>query len=165
MDFGDSSLREVIWRNIYPETNTGCWLWGGHINGDGYGRGYLVAGGRLVMAHRMTFESVHGVLPEGMELDHLCRTRACCNPAHLEAVSHRENILRGKSPQAINSRKESCIRGHSLTDNANIYWSTRKGVKHRKCITCHRGLQVRHAIKHNKYYPPAWYKHYLELEA
>lgn len=72
------------------------------------------------MAHKWAYESIVGPVPEGMELDHLCRNRACVNPAHLEAVSRRVNQLRGLSISAKNARKTHCVHGHPLTGE-NVY--------------------------------------------
>jgi len=71
---------------------TGCWNWLGYINPDGYG--WTKVKGRAMFAHRFHYEEVKGPVPEGLELDHLCRNGACVNPDHLEAVSHTENIRR-----------------------------------------------------------------------
>lgn len=66
-------------------------------------------------AHRGAYEAAKGLIPEGLVIDHLCRVRWCCNPEHLEAVTNKENILRGESPPARNARKERCDLGHKLT--------------------------------------------------
>lgn len=74
------------------DSATGCWLWDGHILASGYGQ--YKDRGRTFQAHRWFWERVHGSVPAGLELDHLCRVRACVNPAHLEAVTHTENCRR-----------------------------------------------------------------------
>lgn len=69
-----------------------CWIWTGHVNENGYGRiGYKR---KVTGTHRLAYELLVGPIPEGMEPDHLCRERACCNPAHLEPVTHDENMRR-----------------------------------------------------------------------
>jgi hypothetical protein len=73
-----------------------------------------------------------GEMPDGCEIDHLCRIRSCCNPDHLQAVSHKANVLRGESPSARHARKTHCCHGHELTPG-NIYLSKR-GV--RVCKKC-----------------------------
>lgn len=68
-----------------------CWLWQGHVRPDGYGQA-----GRSELAHRWSYETFVGPIPEGMHLDHVCRVRACVNPAHLEPVTREENLRRGR---------------------------------------------------------------------
>jgi hypothetical protein len=89
----------------------GCWLWTGSKNPNGYGK--ILTFRSIRSAHRLLYEALVGPVPEGMELDHLCRTPACVRPDHLEPVSHRENISRAL-------RKTHCVRGHALTI-ANTY--------------------------------------------
>lgn len=91
--------------------------------------GYSVAPGGY--GHRVAYVSLMGPIPEGKELDHLCRVRNCVNPWHLEPVTHRENILRSPThPAAVNARKTECVRGHSLADAYIDY----KGG--RRCRVC-----------------------------
>lgn len=96
MNFLDDRLPPTFWNKAIPEPMSGCWLWIGRMNYAGYGRSQR--DGRDVLTHRVTFESAYGSLPlfgSGLELDHKCRTRSCCNPEHLELVTHAENIRRG----------------------------------------------------------------------
>ena len=95
-----------------------CWPWTGRIADNGYGklRTYGKSRSEVIErgAHRLVYQEFVGPIPEGLQLDHLCRNRECVNPAHLEVVTQRDNILRGSSPSAINARKTQCKRGHSL---------------------------------------------------
>jgi hypothetical protein len=75
-----------------PEPNTGCWLWTGYVDRHGYGQ---FKGAKQGSAHRWSYEYHAGPIPEGLQLDHLCRVRSCVNPAHLEPVTCRVNVSRG----------------------------------------------------------------------
>jgi len=112
-------------------SNTGCWLWSGSTTPGGYGR--IVAGGRKRYAHRVSYELAYGPIQEGLQIDHLCRVTICINPEHMEAVTNRENVLRGNTFAAHNVAKTHCPLGHAY-DEAN---TTRDNGK-RKCRTCLR---------------------------
>lgn len=108
-----------------------CWLWTGAKTNAGYGQLVRRVGGKQVstMAHRWAYEATVGPLPEGTHGDHLCRTPACVNPAHLEPVTVRENLLRGVSPSAINARKTACKNGHPLSGDNLHEWRGRRGCR------------------------------------
>lgn len=95
-----------------------CWEYNGYRQ-QGYGR-LQKTRGRMVLAHRESFEYFKGPVPEGLPLDHLCRNTACCNPSHLEPVTTQENTLRGTSLPAYNILKTHCLRGHEL-QGENLY--------------------------------------------
>lgn len=120
----------AITSRIAIDAVTGCWLWTGSRDLNGYGQ--MNRRGRLFRVHRFVFEGLHGVLPFGIELDHLCRSRACCNPEHLEPVTGTENKRRSRRPLA------KC--GHPCTSE------TRNGCQHsaRRCAIC-RAVNVREA--------------------
>lgn len=108
-----------------------CWIWVGGQAGKGYGR-FRVGRALKVSSHRFAYEQIVGEIPPNMQLDHLCRNKLCCNPAHLEVVTNRENALRGTSPTAINAKKILCIHGHQLSGE-NV-WRDSSGGRH--CKTC-----------------------------
>lgn len=105
-----ASLRERFATRYRLEPGSDCWLWTGALNAQGYGK--IQADGRRLTAQQASYLLHHGVIPEGLEIDHLCRNPACVNPAHLEAVTHRENMLRGVNKAAERARLTQCKRGH-----------------------------------------------------
>ena len=117
---------------------TGCWHWIGYLDRSGYGRTHH--GGKQCSTHRLSYISFRGAIPEGLCLDHLCRNPRCCNPHHLEAVTPKENTLRGISFSAVNARKTHCIHGHSLALQ-NVY---RQGGKRRQCRKCNLAAVTRY---------------------
>lgn len=86
-----------------------CWIWP-RATKDGYTFVYLE--GKQIRTHRASYETFKGPIPPGLEPDHTCRNRACMNPDHLEAVTHRTNVLRGEGLAAKNARKTHCKNGH-----------------------------------------------------
>jgi len=109
----------------------GCWLWTRSVSTGGYGRFPL--DGRTQSAHRVAYEMLVGPIPEGLQLDHLCRNPRCVHPDHLEPVTCRENLLRGETLQAHNAAKTHCLRGHEFAGE-NVYVSG--GRRH--CRACRR---------------------------
>lgn len=112
MQFFDERLPQRFWDKVVPEPNSGCWLWTGRMNWAGYGRTQTV-NGKDIFTHRVTYGIAHRTPPfgSGLELDHRCSTRSCCNPAHLEAVSHAENVRRGNGGRHHRIRTH-CRSGH-----------------------------------------------------
>ena len=85
-----------------PHMSDGCWLWmASKRNSKGYGQFW--ADGKIVPAHRWAYEQFKGPIPDGLQIDHLCRTPACVNPAHLEAVTAKENNNRGNTASVMRS--------------------------------------------------------------
>jgi DNA-binding XRE family transcriptional regulator len=115
-------------------TPAGCLEWQGALTRTGYGQ--IGVKGKVLSVHRVAYEAVAGPIPDGLEIDHLCRNRACVKPDHLEAVTHRENLrraVREKRPP-----KAACPAGHEFTPE-NTYVD-RKG--YRFCRTCKRAHNV-----------------------
>ena len=130
-EFGDARLPDRFWDKIRVNCDTGCWEWRAQISRHGYG--VSSQEGRPRPAHRVAYESLVGVVPKDMQLDHLCRVRFCVNPSHLEAVTCRENLLRGDTLAAQNAAKTQCPEGHSYSgDNVRV----KRGS--RVCRECER---------------------------
>jgi hypothetical protein len=129
--FGDPIER--FWAKTISGEN-GCIVWKGSISTSGYGR--ITLNGKPKQAHRFSFEQANGPIPEGLQIDHVCRNRACVNPDHLRLVTSKQNTLaNSNSPSAINARKSHCPRGHIFTpENTSIP----KSNPHRRCKACDR---------------------------
>ena len=87
------------------EADSGCWEWLGTISG---GYGMISSGGKMRSTHRLAYKLLIGEPPHGMDLDHLCRNQICCNPAHLEPVTHAENVRRGANQKFVRGRCYRC---------------------------------------------------------
>jgi len=115
---------------------TPCWLYAGSTVTGGYGRIY--ADGRLVCVHRLAYEHFNGSIPDDLTIDHLCGNPCCVNPEHLEAVTIRENILRGNGAAARNARKTHCKHGHEFTSENTYSRRDRGNGRYRECKECRR---------------------------
>lgn len=123
-----------FWPRVVAGPNC-CWIWTGATTVKGYGQ--ISIENRNRRTHRVAYEHFVGPIADGLTIDHLCRNVACCNPDHLEAVTVRENTMRGEGLTARHARKESCDAGHSLTDPANTYIRVRNGrLPSRECRAC-----------------------------
>jgi hypothetical protein len=108
-----------------------CWEWDGGTNSTGYGR--VSTDGKRQLVHRVVYEAIIGPIPDGLQIDHLCRNILCYNPEHLEAVTQKENIRRGDNH---NRKKTHCPQGHSYS-GGNLMVGTRSdGGISRRCKTC-----------------------------
>jgi hypothetical protein len=124
------SRRREFWEQV--DKSDGCWIWSGAFNGGGYG-----CFGRA-LAHRYAYELCMGPIPEGLDLDHLCRVRKCVNPAHLEPVTRAENVRRGLAPSmggdassARAAERRHCSHGHPWDAKNTYLW---RGT--RRCREC-----------------------------
>lgn len=124
--------KERFWSRVAVAGPNECWLWTGATRGGGYG--VLQANCVTFTAHRLAYELLRGPIPDGLTLDHLCRNKACVNPAHLDPVALRENILRSDGVTAVNARKTHCVNGHLLAGD-NLYRHPRGD---RVCRACGR---------------------------
>jgi hypothetical protein len=126
-------VEDRLFARVHEDEN-GCWVYTGWTGGDGYGMISLGRRGQgRVYTHRFVYELNVGQIPEGLTIDHLCRVRRCCNPAHLEPVTHAENNRRGHGWSGRNHRKAHCKNGHPLSGD-NLY----RDKRGRHCRTCHR---------------------------
>jgi HNH endonuclease len=113
-----------LWAAVDKLTPDDCWPWKGARNSSGYG--FLHFQGKSQGAHRAAYELTYGKIAEGIEVDHLCRNRLCCNPAHLEPITHEENMRRVRAAQTKNregvqSRSRGCLDiGLSIDTPTNI---------------------------------------------
>ncbi len=110
-----------------------CWVWMASKNQKGYGRMVITDsdGKRTKVVHRVIYEHINGPLPKGLEIDHLCKNRACFNPSHIEAVTHKENCRRG-NVGAHFGNKTHCPSGHPYSGD-NLYISLKGSRSCREC--------------------------------
>ena len=131
-----SSTDERFWSKV--DASGDCWLWSAGRVKAGYGCYSVWLGeGKVVAhyAHRYAYRNLVGEVPNGLDLDHLCRNRLCVNPDHLEPVSRRENLRRSG---ATHVGTKHCPKGHPY-DEANTYVFVRKGQGPcRRCRECFR---------------------------
>lgn len=133
---------DALHARAIPEPNSGCLLWLGAVNQFGYGR-TLFQGSRTV-AHRASYILACGPVPDGLELDHLCRVRSCINPLHLEPVTKLENGRRGVAGEKSGAQQRSkthCPQGHPYA-GANLFIRARG---HRECRVCMAARQKKEA--------------------
>lgn len=136
----DIRIPDRIWNKIIPEPNSGCWIWLGSLSGSGLGGyGETWFNNTKAITHRLMYEQFIGPIPFGKEMDHLCRVRCCCNPIHVEPVSHQVNGLRGNAGmnRVIECQEMvTCHRGHKWTLE-----NTAKNSGWRACRICRNARQ------------------------
>lgn len=142
MNFGDTRLPERFWDKVSPCPMSGCWLWFGSDN-RGYGMSWR--DGKHVYAHRMALEAESGPMGRDVEVDHRCMIKCCVNPAHLELVSHTENMRRANlahpkrqenAARANVANRTHCKHGHEFTEANTARFPSMPGT--RRCRTCMR---------------------------
>lgn len=121
------------------DKTNGCWEWLGLKYSNGYGRFNGTS------SHRLSYESHIGPIFKGMDIDHLCRNRACCNPDHLEPVTRQENLRRGvgiELQKAKAAKRKICSNGHAMAPE-NTYIRPSDGS--RQCKTCRAASEIEYA--------------------
>jgi len=135
-----------IFSKISVDPETGCWNWTGALDIHGYG--VLNYHGKTTKVHRLIYAKTVEPIPSGnhpsKELDHLCDNPKCCNPKHLKLCTHKENVLRGHGPTAINARKVYCKNGHILPASSNRNDGTRY------CKVCWKAYNASETAKERK---------------
>jgi hypothetical protein len=125
-------LPKRFWDKV--EKTDGCWIWVGSVQKSGQYAVYW-HNGKLQYAHRVSYESLVGPIPDGLQIDHLCRVRFCVNPAHLEPVTQQVNMARGTAGAVIaqiQRSKTECAQGHPYSPE-NTYHRLTGG---RSCKAC-----------------------------
>jgi hypothetical protein len=126
------------WSKVHQTAE--CWVWTAARSQTGYGNFAVRVGPgqqRWLQAHQVAFELRRGPIPDGLEIDHLCRNRACVNPDHLEPVTRRENVRRGAAGKRFSERTH-CGSGHEYTALNTIVVIRKNGQPLRRCKACEK---------------------------
>lgn len=123
-----------FWLKFDENPDTGCWLWTAGVSASGYAM-LSGSGTTSKQAHRFAYELLVGPIPDGLDLDHLCRVRRCVNPGHVEPVTRAENIRRGARADVLRGVRTTCLHGHALDG--------RRGNGDPYCLTCNRDRAAR----------------------
>ncbi len=122
-------MEERFWAKVRKTDE--CWEWTAARHP--FGHGHIKVQGKVVNAHRLSYEMQNGPIPDGLVVDHICRNPGCVRPDHMELVGPVENVMRGEGYMATNARKTHCPQGHEYTPDNTYIWRTA-----RYCRTCQR---------------------------
>lgn len=126
----------------YEIAPNGCWVWTARINRKGYGQ--ITVFQKKYEAHRFAYQFLVGAIPDGFQLDHMCRNRACVNPEHLRPVTAKANTYATGSiaTAKLNREKTHCPSGHPYSgDNLILYYWKKHRSWTRICKACRSGLR------------------------
>lgn len=136
--------KDYILKRVEIIPFSGCWVWMNHLDRDGYAG--LVVNRKYNVIHRHSYKLFFGEIPNGLELDHLCKVRCCVNPHHLEPVTHQENAVRifyGRSKD----RDKYCSNGHERNETNTYITKTNK----KYCKICNKVSLLKYREKNRKY--------------
>lgn len=158
------AMERIARRSVFADRGyqTPCRIFTGCLLPSGYGLTHTEAPDgslRKAVVHRVVYEHHHGPIPEGLQIDHLCRQRDCHEVTHLEAVTGRENRRRGTNADAQRARhaaRTHCIRGHEFTEANTIVTTKANGYVVRNCRTCRRRADRERKRQMNQIPPEAY---------
>lgn len=145
-DPGGAGTALRFWSKVLKRDGSGCWIWLGAMHRLGYGM--FRVGTKTKLAHRVAYEMEVGPVPSGLQLDHLCRNRKCVKPTHLEAVTSRENLMRGQTLARKNASKTACKNGHPF-DTLNTI-ARGESAQWRRCRICQRKVDRESKRRHRE---------------
>lgn len=137
-EFGDARLPQRFWDKVRV-VPSGCWEWTAGKHAGGYGQ--VSWGGTSRRAHRVAYIALVGPIPAGLQCDHLCRVRLCCNPAHIEIVTAKENTRRSNAISTTYAKRTHCDSGHPFHGSNLQAIKLKDGSYGRGCRECRRAYQ------------------------
>lgn len=147
--YRDDTIEDRFWQRVEKRGPDECWNWIGgisHKKPSDYGR-FSPKRGFAWLPHRYSYQLAKGPIPKGLTIDHLCRNTLCMNPTHLEAVTIKENILRGIGFTAQNAKKTHCPKGHPLIEGNLVKYALSVGKRSCKICALDRKHEYRARLK------------------